>query len=278
MGTLTVSREWLDQIEAWEEELRAARRPATTRGLRTYHLRRLGHDHPKRGPWTMEHADLVQWLADHDWAASTARSYRTSLRVFYRWAHAVGRIPTNPAALLPAITPARALPRPAADDAVRVALRSADPRVRLMVSVLVQTGMRRGELAHLRPTDVEGHPGDWCLRVLGKGDRERLVPIPDVLAAQVRAMPGPWCWPTREGDGPLTPAHVGVLVSRALPEGVTAHNLRHRYASVAYALDHDLRAVQELLGHASVATTQVYTRVGTSSMRRAAIYAGTIAA
>ncbi|WP_022899139.1 tyrosine-type recombinase/integrase, partial [Humibacter albus] len=74
-------------------------------------------------------------------------------------------------------------------------------------------------------------------------------------------------------DGHLSAAYVSKLISRALPEGVTAHPLRHRFASRAYAAERDIRAVQELLGHASVATTQIYTAVPDAALRRAALAA-----
>ncbi len=225
MGMLTVTPVWLDSIAAWEEELRAAARPATTRGLRTYHLRRLAHDHQGQHPHDLVHADLVRWLADHNWRATTMRSYRASLRTFYRWCHSTGRLTADPAAQLPTIATARALPRPAHDQVVLDALAVAAPRERLMVSVLVQTGMRRGELARLCTEHVEGDRGAWSLRIVGKGDRERLVPISDTLATTLRMMPSGWCWPSPRG-GHLTPAHVGRLVSGVLGEGWTAHSLR----------------------------------------------------
>jgi site-specific recombinase XerD len=70
-------------------------------------------------------------------------------------------------------------------------------------------------------------------------------------------------------NGHLTSGYVSKLVSDALPPGWTAHTLRHRFASVAYSADRDIRAVQELLGHASVATTQIYTAIPKDALRRA---------
>ncbi|AEG84519.1 tyrosine-type recombinase/integrase [Corynebacterium ulcerans] len=71
---------------------------------------------------------------------------------------------------------------------------------------------------------------------------------------------------------------MGKLISRALPGDWTPHKIRHRYATVAYGHSYDLRAVQELLGHASVSTTQIYTAVSDTSMRSAASAAWKIAA
>lgn len=74
----------------------------------------------------------------------------------------------------------------------------------------------------------------------------------------------------RTSEYPYAPAHVGKLISRTLPAGWTTHTLRHRFASQAYAVDRDIRAVQELLGHASVVTTQIYTAIPDNARRRAA--------
>ena len=69
------------------------------------------------------------------------------------------------------------------------------------------------------------------------------------------------------GIGPS--GHVGKIVSRLLPDGWTTHTLRHRFASAAYRADRDIRAVQDLLGHADVRTTQIYTAIPDHARRRA---------
>jgi site-specific recombinase XerC len=104
--------------------------------------------------------------------------------------------------------------------------------------------------------------------VLGKGSRHRVVPLTRRLALELRALPHGYAFPGRI-DGHLSAAYISKLVSRALPEGATAHMLRHRFASRAYSAQRDIRAVQELLGHSSVATTQVYTKVPDGALRAA---------
>jgi integrase/recombinase XerC len=76
-------------------------------------------------------------------------------------------------------------------------------------------------------------------------------------------------------DGHLTPQHVGKLMARALPDHWTAHTLRHRFATRAYRGSRNLRAVQVLLGHSSVATTERYTAVEDDEIRAAMMSAGT---
>ena len=74
---------------------------------------------------------------------------------------------------------------------------------------------------------------------------------------------------TSPAGGHLTPGHVGKLIGRALPDGVTAHMLRHRCATAAYAGTRDLRAVQELLGHARPETTAAYVATPGEAIRAA---------
>ena len=266
---LLVSPSWRQHISDWERGLRAAGRPATTRGMRTYHLRRFASDHPSLQLRHTTEDHLITWLADHDWAPETRRGYRASLRLFFSWAHAQSRIATNPAHNLPTVRPPRAQPRPAPDDVVRMALTTGETRVRLMVWILANTGMRRAEVARLHTRQLEQSAGGPQLRIVGKGGHERVVPVSERLGEVLGAFPTGYLFPGRI-DGHISPAHRGKLVSRALGPGWTAHTLRHRYASSAYAVERDLRAVQELLGHAQVSTTQIYTVVPDDSRRRAA--------
>lgn len=278
MHMLNVSEPWGQAVSDWDGDLRAAHRPATTRGLRTYHLRRLGHDHPQRTPWDLQRGDLIRWLGERAWAAETRRSYRASIVLFYRWAHASGRIGVDPAHTLPTIRVPRGLPRPAPDDVVRAAVAVADERTTLMLQCLLQTGMRRGELARLHTRDVERDLLGWSLRVTGKGGHTRDVPITDSLASAIQGRPAGWVFPGQI-DGHLSPRRVGELVSEALGPGWTAHTLRHRFATMAYAVERDLRATQELLGHARPETTAIYTKVPHEAKRKAALtVAGSLAA
>ena len=91
----------------------------------------------------------------------------------------------------------------------------------------------------------------------------------DYLAALIRESGSGWLFPNGVG-GHLTAGHVGKLIAAALPGDWTAHTLRHRFATRAYRGSHDLRAVQRLLGHESVLSTERYTAVGDDEVRAAA--------
>ncbi len=265
--TLPGGTEWANQIEAWGTYLRAAGAPETTIGQRTYHVTRLSRE-VRCTPTSLTLTQLVTWLASHDWAPNTRRAYRASLRGFYGWALATGVVTTSPAHLLPAVKIPRGRPRPAPEPSYRFALAVADERARLAILLAAQCGLRRGEIARCCREDVEPDLLGDSLRVTGKGGHVRLVPLPADLSALIRARSPGWLFPSVQG-GHLTAHHLGKLVSRCLPDGLTTHTLRHRCATVAYAATRDLRAVQELLGHAKPETTALYTQIPQDAVRAA---------
>lgn len=209
---------------------------------------------------------LVAWFNAQTWATETRRGYRSSLRVFYRWALAMGHVTASPASALPVVHPAPPMPRPVPDRDYRLALLAADTRTRLMVRLGAEVGLRRAEVAQVHSRDLIEDLDGWSLLVHGKGQRERLVPLPASIGAELRALPAGWAFPG-DDHGHLSPRWVGTLVSRVLPEGHTMHALRHRFATRAYRIDHDVFAVQELLGHASPATTRRYVATDRDRLR-----------
>jgi len=270
---LVTPKKWQPELETYVGWLRAAGRPKGTIQLRVYHLRRFavrsGCD-----PFDVTLDDLVHHLADNDWGAHTRRSVRASLRVFYNWAHATGRVTVNHAALLPSVPVPLGKPRPAGDAAVLVGMNARDDRVPVMVALAARAGLRCCEIATVHARDITGTRHSRLLRVVGKGSRVRMIPLADDLATLIleRAQGG-WLFPGKI-DGHLSAGYVSKLISWALPGDTTAHPLRHRFASRAYkGSGNNLRAVQELMGHASIATTQIYTAVDDDDLRHAALSA-----
>ncbi|MDF2555233.1 MAG: tyrosine-type recombinase/integrase [Microbacterium sp.] len=258
---------WARPLQDHIEWMRAAGRPESSIYQRGYHLRRFAEE-TGLDPFAVTMDDLVHYLSGHDWGRSTRHSVRSALRTFYRWACDTGRMSSNPADRLPAVQPPAGRPRPAPETAVEAGLHAADERVRLMVMLAASAGLRCLEIARVHTDDLFEDLDGWSLRVLGKGSRRRVVPLTRRLALALRALPHGYAFPGQV-DGHLSAAYVSKLMSRALPDGVTAHMLRHRFASRAYGAQRDIRAVQELLGHSSVATTQVYTKVPDGALRAA---------
>jgi integrase len=151
---------------------------------------------------------------------------------------------------------------------VKVAMIAADARTRLMLVLAVRQGLRRGEIALVHSDDVIEDLAGWTLRVHGKGRKDRDVPLAEDVATMLRTLPSGWAFPGGT-DGHLSAGHVGVLMARALPGDLTAHTLRHSFATKAYAATRDLLAVQELLGHARPDTTRTYVQLPDDALRRA---------
>ena len=198
-------------------------------------------------------------------AASSRAAMRAALRSFYAWALEDGLIESDPAAKLPPMRVPQALPRPMPDDAIREALERAPEEVRLMIMLGALAGLRRAEIARVHRRDVtpEG------LRVLGKGGKVRLVPLVPELRAMLERVYG-WAFPSaRSPKRHMNERYVGMLMRQYLPADYTTHQLRHRFATTVYQQTHDIRAVQELLGHSSIITTQRYTAVGAEHLHAA---------
>ncbi len=261
-----VSSDPLGPVWAWCEWLRAAGAPETTISLRRYYVTRLWQTYPDLLGVGVD--DLARWMGSAQWNANTKKSARSSLRSFYAWAKATGRIEVSPAALLPAVRIPRSAPRPTPERAFAEAISVADPRARLAIQLAGFCGLRRGEIARVHVDDVVEDGDGYSLRVVGKGGHVRYVPLPPLLAGELDSIKEGWAFPSPRG-GHITADHLAKIVTRHLPPGVSTHTLRHRCATVAYAGTRDLRAVQELLGHSRPETTAGYAYVPQNAVRAA---------
>lgn len=269
---------WHDALTAWVNYMRASKDARGTVRLRLYHLRRIVKDLGSTHPDDVTFDQLVDWIAvnGQGWKPNTIRSYRASLRHFYGWAKAASIVDHSPAHMLPKVKVPRALPRPTPEAAFRQALSDAHDSERSLRAIKLAgwCGLRRFEIARVRREDVEpALDGGHVLIVTGKGDHVRAVPLPDALARDLLACPPGWIFPSPHRPGHLTAHHLGKTIAAYFPEGLTTHNLRHRCGTVAYRGSLDLRAVQELLGHAKPETTALYTEVEQTAIRAAMLAA-----
>ena len=262
-----MTQRWETHTADWTLWLRALGRASTTIATRVEHIRWLARDTTAGDPWALTTGDLVTWLGSHDWARETRRGVRASLRGFWRWGILDGRAVDDPTTVLPAPRPSVPSPHPTPERVYETTLLHAPPAARLMLRLAAEAGLRRAEVAQVHARDVHETSGGWTLTVHGKGGRERPVPIPASLAWDLRTKcQGGYAFPGRH-DGHLSPLWVGKRISRLLPDGLSMHGLRHRFASVAYDRSRDLLGVQKLLGHASPTTTQVYVLVPDEQLR-----------
>lgn len=171
--------------------------------------------------------------------------------------------------------PAPPCPRPATDEIWENLLANAPAREHLMARLAGEAGLRRAEVAQVHTNDLMPRPS---LIVHGKGRKQRVVPLNDSLAAEIRdrctelAESPDWNGHLFPGnvDGHLSPVYVGIRISRLMPPGWSMHKARHRFATRAYRGSRNLLAVKTLLGHSSVATTQLYCAVDDDEIRAAA--------
>lgn len=257
--------EWHSPISAYLIAQRSAGRPETTIYTRRQHL-----DHAARGlggsPWAVTASDLVEWTAAQQWERATRHGRRTTFRGFWAWGVETGRATVDAAAGLPVVTPGPPSPRPLPAAPLHEAMERADARVRLILRLAAEVGMRRGEIACAHVDDLEPDLVGWSLRVHGKGGRDRLVPVSDALADELRQHGGGYLFPGRD-DGHLSARYVGRLAADALPGAWTLHAGRHRFATLAHRESRDLLIVQDLLGHASPVTTRAYVPADTARAR-----------
>lgn len=214
-------------------------------------------------PLQLTASELLEFLSSRIgiWAPEYRKRVAASVRVFYRWATDEGLIDENPASRLPPVRVPRSLPRPAPDAVVLDAFARGTLAERAMIALGATLGMRREEIASAHPRDRLGSR----LRVVGKGSHERVLPLDELtgsLLVQLEVEQGidHYYFPGRFG-GHLHPATVGKFIRQQLGGGWSTHTLRHRAATVGLESTGDIRAVQEMLGHRSIATTQIYTQV-----------------
>jgi integrase/recombinase XerC len=218
---------------------------------------------------TVTGGQLASLLAEHPWGADARRGMLSALRSFFGWAYDEGLIPADPTKRLRSIRESEPAPRPAPDEVISAAMSAAPVRVRVMLAVGALTGMRRAEIAQIHSSDLIGDHFGFTLRAHGKGGKIRDIPLSDLgLVDLIRDAHG-WLFPNGLGSH-LSADHVGKLMSRALPPGVTAHKLRHRFATRTYSASSDLLTVQKLLGHATPTTTQRYVKTDADKLRRVA--------
>jgi integrase len=267
---------WLDLFVA---EQKAAKRTPRTITTRSAHLGTFARRHPDLSPLEVSRVDLIYYFSgNEDWQPRTVHAVQSTFRLFFRLLVEGGHRRDDPARSLPTVRIPRSLPRPCPDEVLGKAYEQiTDSKLRLAVRLAAETGMRCIELAAVKRGDVEGSRGDYRIHIVGKGGHERVVPISDELAGQLLAVSTQYVFPTRvragwkTADEPISGKRLGKLIDDALPGDWTAHTLRHRFGTVAYQATSDIRAVQDLLGHASPTTTAVYTQITDAAMRRAAL-------
>lgn len=297
-----MSRDWISPfLDAQAAELNAAENTLLAYGRDLVHfddwLARQGRDF-----YTASRADIEAYLVslDAEGLAKSTRARRlSSIKQLYRFAYDEALRDDNPSLQIKGPGRDKKLPKTLSMEEVDRLLehaethgRSAGDRLRnaCLMQLLYATGMRVSELVGLPVAAVRGDP--QLLLIRGKGGKERMVPLsPPAQAALAAwlvhrdageesarlengAAPSRFLFPSRGKSGHLTRVRFFTLIkeiavaSGVSPEKVTPHTLRHAFATHLLENGADLRAIQTLLGHADIATTEIYTHVLDERLKR----------
>lgn len=235
--------------------------------------------------------DYIAGLSKRGLAAATARRRISALRQFYRFLLSDNVRGDDPTSRLDAPKRARTLPKTLSLEEIERLIAAAEtPRDRALIELLYGAGLRVTELVSL-PLRAAPKPGQEHMIIEGKGGKERLVALGRpalaalVLHLEARAAALPkaekqreraqrWLFPSASAaDGKLTRRRVAQILETAAakagvdPARVSPHVLRHAFATHLVEGGADLRTVQTLLGHADIATTQIYTHVAEGRLR-----------
>lgn len=255
---------WNTALHQYATTQRAAGRSPGTVRLHAHYLSGLARTVAR--PWLATPVQLLEYVARDGWAPETRKSASGAVRAFYRWGHGMGYLEDNPADRLPSVKVPPGRPRPTPELIVAQVVRRND-RIGFMAMLGAYAGLRAAEISRVHSDLFTGND----LLVHGKGGKVRAVPIVHRdLKHRLTALEG-YAFPNGLGSH-LSPGHVTRLLSDALPDGWTAHTLRHRMATQAYAGTRDLLAVGEVLGHSRPETTQRYVLLPDDA-RRAAVAA-----
>jgi integrase/recombinase XerD len=234
-------------------------------------------------------SDYMAWLQAKKLAPTSIARHMVAVKLLYRYLQLEGAVRDNPAELLGTQKTWERVPQVMSAAVVEQLLTAPQPydayfrRDRALLELLYATGCRASEVSHLKLSDVHLKES-YCL-AHGKGSKDRITPLGGAAIAAIREYLAiewpklakgrgepPWLLLSRGGKR-LRREAIWVLVKRyvhrigANPD-VSPHTLRHSFATHLLAGGADLRQVQELLGHASIATTQIYTHVDQTRLKR----------
>ncbi|ALM18096.1 tyrosine-type recombinase/integrase [Mycobacteroides abscessus] len=220
---------------------------------------------------------LEAWQGSLRVCPSSIQTYTSHVCTFYQWAYQCGRTSEYVAKDLVQPKIQRRMARPIPEDHLRIALTGAPVGTDIHAWLLLAgyCGLRAGEIAQMSRNDFRPDEGGGAfLTVHGKGGKQRIVRVaPEVMQRLAIQLSRPGTMFCRPRGGPVTPNYVSVvgaefLTNLGLP--YTLHTLRHRFATVLADEGADLRDIQELMGHESLATTMRYlaysTRRGAASV------------
>lgn len=251
----------------------------------------------KRNPKTIDKSEVETYIQDlrrRSLSAATAKRRLGCLKVFFQWLESTGSVVENPLLRLKlTIKQARRLPRAITRADLRNLVRQAsqgssspnNTGTDIAILLMATTGIRVAELVALRVQDIE--TSDGCIRVHGKGSRERTVFVTNPSLLKKLKVHIATRQQTSQANNPLFVNQRGLPLSTSTfrahlrkasnaskaAKRITPHMLRHTAATLLIEEGVDIRVVQRLLGHQSISTTEIYTHVADMTLRKALVRA-----
>lgn len=235
-------------------------------------------------PSAVSTADVREWmvsLSERGISPASIRRRVQSLRAFFKFLMKRGVVPSNPAAAVALPKAGRKLPRIATHSDVKQSIEGAScRRDALILTMLYGCGLRQSELLGINDADI--NPFSRELKILGKGNKHRIIPLPATLLEQIKE----WQLERDEsypdlpdpkplfvtGRGRMSPSKLYTIVREALSGSHAAkkspHTLRHSFATQLLNSGADINSVKNLLGHSSLGATQIYTHLAFSELSK----------
>lgn len=255
---------------AWQQAANLSHRTITERCACIRHMLSLA----QCGPFDITPEVIMAYTTRPGVGRSSRATYHAHIRAYSHWLTRTGQRSDDPTVQTPTPKRSKGQPRPVLCTALREMLAVVNRRrTRMMILLAAYEGLRVHEIAKIRGEDVDLESG--VLFVSGKGGRQAYLPLHPEVAALARSGRFPaagWWFPAYGKAGAIQGAAVSKAIhdtmARAHVNG-TPHQLRHWYGTTLVRNGTDLRTVQELMRHASLATTQIYTQVSDLSQREA---------
>ncbi|HVL40281.1 MAG TPA: tyrosine recombinase XerC [Fimbriimonadaceae bacterium] len=265
-------------IQSFLDQLAARRSPHTVRSYGTDLAQLAGS---LEGQFDLSPAKLRSYLRKYGASPVTRARKLSSLRTFVKYLKAIGRLDHDPTDVLEAPIRRKRLPKALSRQQAGEMLDQLDVgkspvRDRALLELMYAAGLRASEVVGVRQQDLDLQAR--CVTVHGKGNKQRITLFGSTCAAALRdylhgeRTPGEFLFTNRQGRS-ITTRTVQNIVKRwaraaGLPPNVSPHTLRHSFATHLLDGGADLKSVQQLLGHESLATTQVYTHVSVERLRK----------
>lgn len=233
-------------------------------------VRRLAAYLQPKSLFEAERADLLAFQATFaTLAPNSANIYTRHLQALYRWAVGMRLMDVDPSATIPVPQVHRGLPHPATVSDLRTIFTCTTGGLRTAYVLAAFAGLRRSEITGLEGQHLDLNPLSPSAWVLGKGGKERVVPLLPPVVHEIGHRPVRGHLVRLPNGKPFTPNRLSMESTthlHGLGLATTLHSMRHFFATEALRISKDILLVRDILGHGSVATTQIYTQSDTSGM------------